>query len=72
MDNVAYLGSMNFSSTSFSNLESLIEIRDINAVNQLAEYFLQLYSSDKFGTKSDEVEKEIGSRLYPKEKILKK
>lgn len=72
LDNVAYLGSMNFSSTSFSNLESLIEIGDINAVNQLAEYFLQLYSSDKFGTKSDEVEKEIGSRLYPKEKILKK
>ena len=38
----------------------------------LLNIFLQLYSSDKFGTKSDEVEKEIGSRLYPKKKILKK
>lgn len=44
IDNVAYLGSINFSNTAlFFNIESLIEIKDENAVNKLNEYFLKLY-----------------------------
>lgn len=70
IDNVAFLGSMNFTPTSFSNLESLIEIRDKDTVDKLAKYFLdELYRSNKFHTKVD-ISQELGKKLYPEEKML--
>lgn len=71
VDDVVFLGSLNFSSTSFCNLESLIEIKDKNAVEALTKYYLNLYSSEAFHTPKD-VSRELGEYIYNEEEILKR
>jgi len=69
VDDIAFLGSLNFSNTSFCNLESLIEIKDKNVVESLTKYYLNLYSSEAFHTPKD-MSGELGKYIYNEEEIL--
>lgn len=62
VDDIVYLGSLNFSTTSFINtIESIIKIEDKNAVVQLKEYFNSLYNHSDLEFINQE---ELGKLLY--------
>lgn len=62
VDDIVYLGSLNFSKTAFlDNIESLIKIEDKDAVIKLSSYFDELYTNKDFLFLTKE---EIGNALY--------
>lgn len=62
VDDIAYLGSLNFSKTAFlDNIESLIKIEDKDVVIKLSNYFDELYTNKDFLFLTKE---EIGNAIY--------